>query len=91
MILCNDFSIGQKSKLGISSFGVSVTTMEEVFIKVGEGTDETFQSRLLYIVCTYVYTVHFIIRNYSISENPNFRKTMNCSLGVFFKNGVSEI
>ena len=69
VILCNDFSIGQKSKLGISSFGVSVTTMEEVFIKVGEGTDETFQSRLLYIVLLYMYTVHVhcITRNGSIS------------------------
>jgi len=27
----------QKAEYGISGFGVSVTTMEEVFIKVGEG------------------------------------------------------
>ena len=32
--------------LGVSSFGVSITTMEEVFIKVGEGTDETLETRL---------------------------------------------
>lgn len=30
-----------KQKLGISSYGVSVTTMEEVFIRVGEGTDKS--------------------------------------------------
>ena len=31
----------------MSSFGVSITTMEEVFIKVGEGTDETLENRLV--------------------------------------------
>ena len=30
----------EKAALGISSFGISVTTMEEVFIKVGEGVDD---------------------------------------------------
>ncbi|CAB4007510.1 ATP-binding cassette sub-family A member 3-like [Paramuricea clavata] len=30
-----------KEKLGISSFGVSVTTLEDVFIKVGEGMEHT--------------------------------------------------
>ena len=35
----------RKVDLGISSFGISVTTMEEVFIKVGHGTDETLESR----------------------------------------------
>lgn len=30
--------------LGISSYGISITTMEEVFIKVGEGTDETLNA-----------------------------------------------
>ena len=34
-----------KDALGIQSFGVSVTTMEEVFMKVGEGTDETLDNR----------------------------------------------
>lgn len=35
------FLIAQKGQLGISGFGISVTTMEEVFIKVGENnTDE---------------------------------------------------
>ena len=29
-----------KVMLGIRSFGISVTTMEEVFMKVGEGVDE---------------------------------------------------
>ena len=35
----------RKVELGVSSFGVSITTMEEVFIKVGEGTDETLETR----------------------------------------------
>ena len=35
-----------KTNLGISSFGISITTMEEVFIKVGEGTDETLKSAI---------------------------------------------
>ena len=35
----------RKDELGIAGFGISVTTMEEVFIKVGEGTDETLQER----------------------------------------------
>ncbi|XP_048758710.2 phospholipid-transporting ATPase ABCA3-like isoform X2 [Ostrea edulis] len=30
-----------KQKYGISSYGASVTTMEEVFIRVGEGTDKS--------------------------------------------------
>ena len=30
----------KKAALGISSFGISVTTMEEVFIKVGEGVED---------------------------------------------------
>lgn len=32
--------VGRKEELGINSFGVSVTTMEEVFIRVSSGTDE---------------------------------------------------
>lgn len=36
----------EKNALGIVSFGVSVTTMEEVFMKVGEGlTDETINEK----------------------------------------------
>ena len=34
-----------KTELAVSSFGVSVTTMEEVFMKVGEGTEETLDER----------------------------------------------
>ena len=33
------FIIGQKDALGINSFGVSLTTMEEVFIRVSTGYD----------------------------------------------------
>jgi len=28
-------------KFGLTSFGVSITTLEEVFIKVGEGSEKT--------------------------------------------------
>ena len=43
----------ERKALGIVSFGVSVTTMEEVFMKVGEGaTDETLNDR--YISCILV-------------------------------------
>ena len=33
-----------KEVLNISSYGISITTMEEVFIKVGEGTDDSLRS-----------------------------------------------
>ena len=36
----------QKHVLGITSFGASVTTMEEVFLKVGEDVDETLRIKL---------------------------------------------
>ena len=37
-----------KSALGIVSFGISVTTMEEVFMKVGEGaSEESLQERYI--------------------------------------------
>ena len=35
------FFVDNKEQLGIASFGISVTTLEEVFIKVGEGSDKT--------------------------------------------------
>ena len=45
-LYCATFvSSGQKAELGISSFGVSITTMEEVFIKVGHGEDATLKSK----------------------------------------------
>ena len=34
-----------KSDLGIAGFGISVTTMEEVFLKVKEESDESIESR----------------------------------------------
>ena len=43
----------RKAELGISSFGVSVTTMEEVFMKVGEGTEETLETRWVGMGCGY--------------------------------------
>ena len=42
-----------------------MTTLEEVFIKVGEGTDETLEQRYVYVymcmcgyIRTYTYSVH---------------------------------
>ena len=37
--------IDRKRSLGISSYGVSVTTMEEVFIQVGKDEDEEIQKK----------------------------------------------
>ena len=37
--------IDQMESLGIASFGMSVTTMEEVFIKVGEKKEETMKAK----------------------------------------------
>ena len=31
--------VASKDRYGVSSYGISVTTMEEVFMKVGEGRD----------------------------------------------------
>ena len=36
---------GNKFDLGIAEFGVSVTTMEEVFLKVKQESDENIESR----------------------------------------------
>lgn len=33
----NLYFVEKKDEFGISSFGISVTTLEEVFLKVGEG------------------------------------------------------
>ena len=45
-----------KAEYGISGFGVSVTTMEEVFIKVGEGAN-TMEAR--YVKCIeFCYIFH---------------------------------
>ena len=33
--------LGKMDDYGIASFGVSVTTLEEVFMKVGEGSEKT--------------------------------------------------
>jgi len=38
--------LAHKAEFGISGFGVSITTMEEVFIKVGEGAN-TMEKRYL--------------------------------------------
>lgn len=36
----------RREELGINSFGVSVTTMEEVFLKVGEDMDDSLSKAL---------------------------------------------
>ena len=48
LFYCNClYTVAHKDELGIAGFGISVTTMEEVFIKVGEGTDESLEHRYL--------------------------------------------
>ena len=42
-----------KAEYGISGFGVSITTMEEVFIKVGEGLDDALDAKLVNIANNY--------------------------------------
>ena len=37
--------IVEQDGLGVSSYGISVTTMEEVFMKVREGEEETLKER----------------------------------------------
>lgn len=34
-------TVDKMDEFGITSFGVSVTTLEEVFMKVGEGAEKT--------------------------------------------------
>jgi len=36
---------------GITSFGVSVTTLEEVFMKVGEGAEKTVDDLYVVLSC----------------------------------------
>ena len=42
-----DVSTADQRGLGVSSYGISVTTMEEVFMKVREGAEETLKHRSL--------------------------------------------
>ena len=51
-------TVARKTELGIAGFGISVTTMEEVFIRVGEGTDETLQHRCACNVPTCIIILH---------------------------------
>jgi len=45
--------LAHKTEFGISGFGVSVTTMEEVFIKVGEGVEEQAEQYATLNYCLY--------------------------------------
>ena len=45
MYILYDFFSAHKAEYGVSGFGVSVTTMEEVFIKVGEGFDHNLKGK----------------------------------------------
>ena len=64
-IVCVYFA-ARKQDLGIAGFGISVTTMEEVFIKVGEGTEETLEHRCVLncaVTCvTLLCDVCFLLR-----------------------------
>ena len=46
MCVCDCWTAGRKEELSIAGFGVSVTTMEEVFLKVKEEVDESIESKL---------------------------------------------
>ena len=39
--ICIIQPLDKMDEFGIASFGVSITTLEEVFIKVGEGAEKT--------------------------------------------------
>ena len=66
-------SLARKSDLGISGFGISVTTMEEVFIKVGEGTDESLERRYIHTYIqyitysTYTHTLYTLYIHYPLN------------------------
>jgi hypothetical protein len=47
-------STAEQGELGVSSYGISVTTMEEVFMKVREGADETLSHRLTAVLPPHV-------------------------------------
>ena len=56
MLLCVCVCLENRESLGISSFGLSLTTMEEVFLKVGSGSTETSKKRYsVMYVCIYIY------------------------------------
>ena len=41
MCFFSQYKLDKLEEYGITSFGVSVTTLEEVFMKVGEGAERT--------------------------------------------------
>ena len=50
-----------RSQLGIASYGASVTTMEEVFLKVGEEMDNTLAEKLQKVETTGLFTCLFVL------------------------------
>lgn len=50
-----------RSRLGIASYGASVTTMEEVFLKVGEEMDNTLAEKLQKVETTGLFTCLFVL------------------------------
>ena len=51
---------------GITSFGVSVTTLEEVFMKVGEGAEKTVDD--LYVLHSITHLRHFTLLHFRVSR-----------------------
>ena len=45
MCVCVCVCVAEQEGLGISSYGISVTTMEEVFMKVRDGADKSILHR----------------------------------------------
>ena len=57
-------SSAERDVLGVSSYGISVTTMEEVFMKVREGADETLRHRSSPTACVPLcINVHVHVHN----------------------------
>ncbi|CAD5111485.1 DgyrCDS794 [Dimorphilus gyrociliatus] len=75
-----------KDSLGIDSFGASVTTMEEVFLKVGESMDESLATRLQTIDEN--GTTLDIEQDRNTSKNSGFTLYIQQFLSVFIKKAI---
>ena len=56
-------------RLGIRSYGVSVTTLEEVFLKVGHGDEDIDNVKAKYEIKTNNADSDDLSNDYSISDN----------------------
>ena len=68
----------RKTDLGVASFGVSVTTMEEVFTKVGEGTDKYFNNRLVVTIVKIPILLRIFLNTQSIHSESISGRNLYC-------------